>query len=92
MNKTPETPKEMREFLKTKNMERISLIMEKSGLSEEEKEYCLLRYKKKWNLTKVSMQKHTNISSISRKCTRGINQMLDFAKFCKNFSVNLELF
>lgn len=92
MENIPTDAKSMRSFIKTKSLPRVNIILEKAGVSEEEKELLLLRYKNKFSVTKVARLKITNTSSVSRKCTRAMQQLLDFTNFCKNFSINLDLF
>lgn len=92
MNDIPTDARSMRKFIKSKSADRVRLLFNKTGLSEEESELVFMRYKKKFNLNKVSYLKNTNNSSVSRKCSCAINQLVDFAIFCKKHELNLDLF
>lgn len=88
----PTNVRELREYIKTKSQVRIQHIMKLAGVSDEEATLLLLRYKKKYNVEKVAYLKNTNISSVSRKCSRGMKQLLDFINFCSKFEQNLDIF
>lgn len=69
---------ELRSYIKTISLDRLNEILDMTGVSEEEKQLIILRYKKKYSLTKVSYLKNTNIASVSRKCNTALRQILDY--------------
>lgn len=81
MEKLPDNVKDLRSFIRTKSKDRILEIMSSSGLSKEEIDLVLLRYKDKYSLTKVAYLRNTNASSVSRKCSRALQQILDYFVF-----------
>lgn len=67
--------KELRSYIKSISLDRLNLLMTMAGVSDEEKQLVILRYKHKYSLTKVAYMKNTNIASVSRKCTLALKQI-----------------
>lgn len=73
--------KELRSYIKSISLDRLNLLMAIAGVSDEEKQLVILRYKHKYSLTKVAYMKNTNIASVSRKCTLALKQIQDHLLF-----------